>query len=274
MVEISPVDHGTTALECFFKDSMNNNSSTSASVLDSRLIHTLRRTMGPNIKPTAIQSNAIPLLLNGYDVMASSPTGSGKSLMFGLPLLQRLLQTSTVRNNNSNNNIGAPASLIISPTRELAIQTSAVLKSFVNSNNNNKKTLLNVCLATGGADVKSQRQQLPSCDVLVGTPGRIIQFIDERKLSLSNIEYLVIDEADRLLDMGFEPQLTRIGRSLRYNEQKSILCSATLKAQRLASDFLKSNYYFVSVGKVGGTHSNIKQRFEWVNTNFYYDNNN
>ncbi len=103
--------------------------------------------------------------------------------------------------------------------------------------------------------------------MLVGTPGRICQFLDERKLSLQYVDYLVIDEADRLLDMGFEKDLTRIARSFsRNSKRQSVLCSATfpLGVQRLAADFLKQKYYFVSVGKVGGTHSSIKQQFEWV----------
>lgn len=121
--------------------------------------------------------------------------------------------------------------------------------------------------ATGGSDTRQQRQSLPGCNVLVGTPGRICQFLDERKLSLQSIDYLVIDEADRLLDMGFEKDLTRIARSFsRNNNRQSVLCSATfpLGVQRLAADFLNQNYYFVSAGKVGSTESLIKQRFEWI----------
>lgn len=121
--------------------------------------------------------------------------------------------------------------------------------------------------ATGGSDTRSQRQALPKCNVLVGTPGRICQFLDERNLSLQSIDYLVIDEADRLLDMGFEKDLTRISRSFsRQSNRQSVLCSATfpIGVQRLAADFLNERYYFVSVGKVGGTHSKIKQEFEWV----------
>jgi superfamily II DNA/RNA helicase len=102
---------------------------------------------------------------------------------------------------------------------------------------------------------------------LVGTPGRICQFLDERILSLKSIDYLVIDEADRLLDMGFEKDLTRISRSFpRHGNRQSVLCSATfpLRVQRLASDFLNKHYYFVSVGKVGSTHSLINHQFEWI----------
>eukprot|EP00536_Pseudo-nitzschia_multiseries_P002733 jgi/Psemu1/6184/gm1.6184_g len=261
--------------------------------LDDRLLRKLQRMIGENASPTAIQAHAIPLLLDGHDVMASSPTGSGKSIMFDLPLLQRLLVSQQAgvgaRRSTKNGGIGAPAALVISPTRELAAQTASVLKSFVAARGKNsgggakesEQALLNVCMATGGADLRNQRQQLSSCDILVGTPGRILQFADERKLSLGSVEYIVVDEADRLLDMGFEPQLTRIARSLRQggsrnrgfdggDQQQSVLCSATfpLGVQRLAADFLRPDYYFVSVGRVGSTHSNIRQRFEWVNTSY------
>ena len=156
--------------------------------------------------------------------------------------------------------MGRPSALVIAPTRELAIQIDGVLKGF-------KSMQLNICLATGGSDTRQQRQRLPSCDVLVGTPGRIVQFIDERNLSLGDTDFLVIDEADRLLDLGFEKELTRIARSISKQKQ-SVLCSATFPegVQRLAADFLRPDYYFVSVGRVGSTQSNIRQRFEWVDT--------
>lgn len=109
----------------------------------------------------------------------------------------------------------------------------------------------------------------------IGTPGRVCQFLDERKLSLQSVKYLVIDEADRLLDMGFEPQLTRIAQSFSRKYQKqSVLCSATFPqgVQRMAADFLDPKYYFVSIGRVGSTHSGITQRFEWINTYGGYNN--
>jgi len=151
-VEVSPADHGTTPMPSF------TNGSGSPS-LDSRLVRRLR---SMNItKPTAIQSHALPLLLNNsYDVMASSATGSGKTLMFALPLLEKLMSTGV--STKSNSNMGLPSALIISPTRELAGQTAGVLNSFT------KSEKINVCLATGGSDSRNQRQQLPRCNVLVG----------------------------------------------------------------------------------------------------------
>lgn len=150
----------------------------------------------------------------------------------------------------------------------MAVQIAGVLKTFAISNKS-LQAKINVCLATGGSNTRQQRQSLPKCNVLVGTPGRIVQFIDERNLSLQNVNYLVIDEADRLLDLGFEKELNRISRALRNKQKQSILCSATFPegVQRLAADFLDPSYYFVSVGVVGSTHSKIRQRFEWMNIN-------
>lgn len=260
VVEVSPSDHGTTPIADFGR---------SGSVLDDRLVRSLRSPTMNITVPTPVQSHAMPLLLNRYDVMASSATGSGKTMMFGLPLLNQLLTLDRGKapNNKAGGTTGQPMALVISPTRELAVQTAGVFNSFA-KDDASLRARINVCLATGGSDTRNQRQMLPRCNVLVGTPGRICQFLDERKLSLQSVNYLVIDEADRLLDMGFEPQLTRIARSFSRTVQKqSVLCSATFPAgvQRLAADFLDPSYYFVSVGKVGSTHSSIDQRFEWIN---------
>jgi len=246
-VEVSPSDHGTLPLKDF-----------ASSILDKRITDTLK---SPNMNitaPTPIQAHSLPLLFERHDIMASSATGSGKTLMFGLPLLNKLLTIGkSIPPNKSNT--GSPSALIISPTRELAVQTANVLNNF--------DCGISISLATGGSDTRQQRQSLSNCNILVGTPGRICQFLDERKLSLQSIDYLVIDEADRLLDMGFEKDLTRIARSFSRNSRRqSVLCSATfpLGVQRLAADFLNQNYYFVSAGKVGSTQSLIKQQFEWV----------
>ncbi|KAL7503790.1 hypothetical protein ACHAXN_001533 [Cyclotella atomus] len=244
-VEVSPSTHNTVPLIDF----------QSTDSFDRKLVHTLQSAMSIT-KPTPVQSHAIPLLLNQYDVMASSATGSGKTIMFGLPLLQKVINAGRRRGGNGGGvgGVGMPSSL-------LATQISEILKTFTSSTHWHIK----VSLATGGSDTRQQRQSLSNCNILVGTPGRIVQFIDEPKLSLNNIVYLVIDEADRLLDLGFEKELTRISRALK-NEKQSVLCSATFPdgVQRLAADFLDPKYYFVSVGVVGSTHSKIRQRFEWM----------
>ena len=262
-VEISPTDHGTKPLTSF-KISGEK---------DRRIQSVLQKQNWT--KPTAIQAHAIPLIQEGLDVMASSQTGSGKSLMFCLPLVEKLLQTPKrfkPRTGGGSRAGATPLALIVSPTRELAIQTADVLKVLC------KPLDLQVSLATGGNDLKEQRQQLTNSDILVGTPGRILQFSDERNLRLggrrrdegnNHLQYLVIDEADRLLDLGFEPQMTRISKLLpKQKKHQSILCSATFPrgVQRMAADFLSPNYYFISIGKVGSTEKNIDQQLEWIDS--------
>jgi len=143
---------------------------------------------------------------------------------------------------------------------------------------------LKVALATGGESVSQQRRAAQQADILVATPGRLLQFVDERSLILNNsknkqgsVKMVIVDEADRMLDMGFEPQLQRIARALgrhsvtaldqsnNTEDRVTVLCSATfpLAVQRLASTFLKPNYYFVAAGKVGETNNRISQEVLW-----------
>lgn len=136
-VEVSPSDHGTTPISDF---------SRSGSILDGRLLKALQSPSMNITTPTPIQSHAMPLLLNNHDVMASSATGSGKTLMFGLPLLERLL-TLGGRESNRGNGMGLPAALVISPTRELAVQTAGVLNGFAKADAS-LRTKINVCLGT------------------------------------------------------------------------------------------------------------------------------
>lgn len=245
-VEISPTNHGTKALDRLddiFRDDA---------------IRSLLRTQSL-ITPTPIQAHTIPLILADFDVLASASTGSGKTLMFALPILRGILlhRRSSMRNNNQHRDANQPLALILNPTRELAMQTAEILDQF---------SSLSVGMATGGEDTRKQRQQLSKIDILVGTPGRILQFLDERVLNLKDIRYVVVDEADRMLDLGFEPQLKRIARALRNPNRQTTFCSATFppEVQRLASEFLKPDYYFVAAGKVGSLHSRISQTLIWV----------
>ena len=269
-VEISPSNHGTRPLVSF-KSGGNEN----GTQIDSRLLKMLVK--DELITPTPIQAHAVPLLLRGQDLMASAQTGSGKTLMFALPLANRLLRQShrSKAGHGSNNpKMATPSALILSPTRELAQQTASGLRRLVS------QTPLQVRLATGGSNTKIQRRDmLAGCDILVGTPGRVIQFVDERCLRLTDrcVE-VVVDEADRMLDLGFEIQLRRIARALgrwhhhhpqqqhREGERHTVLCSATFppEVQRVASEFLRGSYYFVAAGRVGATHGNIAQKLHWV----------
>ena len=251
LCEISPPNHGTRPLTSF-KDIKQ---------LDRRLRDAL---CGANlVRPTTIQAHAVPLLIGGEDVMASAQTGSGKTAMFTIPMIHRLL--SEPRRGRRSGAI-APSALVLSPTRELAAQIARLATQL------GSPAGLRVVLATGGADMRRQREELArGCDVMVGTPGRVLQWAEERVVSLRSTTEVVVDEADRMLDLGFEPQLRRIARlferppSAGTPHRHTVFCSATFPAevQRLASDFLRPNYYFVAAGRVGATHSRIAQRLLW-----------
>jgi ATP-dependent RNA helicase DeaD len=158
--------------------------------------------------PVPVQAEAVPALLEGRDVVIEAPTGSGKTLAFLLPLVEY---------------IGAPApgprALVVTPTRELAVQVEAVLASLDHG--------VRVALLYGGVGYAGQTQALKKgVDVVIGTPGRILDMVGRKLVSLSRVEYVVLDEADEMLDFGFAPDIERI-LSLTYHAQ-TVLASATV----------------------------------------------
>lgn len=164
--------------------------------------------------PTPIQQEAIPLLLAGEDVLACAATGSGKTLAFALPLLQKLLDEP---------NKGKQAvALILSPTRELAFQTQHVLNNFGSA------LAPRIAMITGGQSPAAQVDYLQQgCDIIIATPGRLLQLVEQEQADLSSIEYVVIDEADRMLDMGQGPDVANALAAISTAFQTSLF-SATL----------------------------------------------
>ena len=160
--------------------------------------------------PFAIQSLVLPDALAGLDILAESPTGSGKTLAFGLPLVERTAGAGK-----------RPAALVLVPTRELALQVAADLTPLAAAKG------LRVATVYGGAPIAAQITKARSAHVLVATPGRLYDLLERRAVSLSDVRVLVLDEADRMLDMGFKPQVDRILRSVPDNRQ-TMLFSATL----------------------------------------------
>ena len=158
--------------------------------------------------PNRVQSEAVPALLEGRDVVMQSPTGSGKTLAYLIPLLDRIEPGGP-----------GPRALIVAPTRELAIQVDAVFKSL--------DSQLRTALLYGGVGYHTQMQALKRrADVVIGTPGRILDMIERRLVSLSRVEYLVLDEADEMFDAGFARDVERI-IGLTYSPQ-TVLASATI----------------------------------------------
>ncbi|XP_078176725.1 DEAD-box ATP-dependent RNA helicase 37-like isoform X3 [Carex rostrata] len=215
-------------------------------------------------KPTPVQKHAIPVIMAGRDLMACAQTGSGKTAAFCLPIIAGILKgrngfSETRGPRGTGSRAASPVALIICPTRELAGQIHDEVKKFAN------RTRVRVAVAYGGVPIFQQLRSLQGgVDILVATPGRLVDLIDRAKVSLQNVKYLTLDEADRMLDMGFEPQIRRIIEENYMPPspvRQTMLFSATFPSeiQRLAADFL-SNYVYLTVGKVGSSTDLITQK--------------
>lgn len=218
--------------------------------------------------PTPVQKYSIPIVMGGRDLMACAQTGSGKTGGFLFPILSQAFQNGPAGNVPQQGGFqrqrkALPTSLILAPTRELVSQIYEESRKFA------YRSWVRPCVVYGGADIGSQLRQIErGCDLLVATPGRLVDLIERGRISLANIKYLVLDEADRMLDMGFEPQIRRIveGEDMPSTEgRQTLMFSATFPRdiQLLARDFLRE-YIFLSVGRVGSTSENITQKVEYV----------
>ncbi|GAB1737653.1 hypothetical protein NU219Hw_g2067t1 [Hortaea werneckii] len=218
--------------------------------------------------PTPVQKYSVPIVMGGRDLMACAQTGSGKTGGFLFPILSQAFQNGPVgsvpqQSGFARQRKAYPTSLILAPTRELVSQIFDEARKFT------YRSWVRPCVVYGGADIGSQLRQIErGCDLLVATPGRLVDLIERGRISLGNIKYLVLDEADRMLDMGFEPQIRRIveGEDMpRTDMRQTLMFSATFPRdiQVLARDFLRE-YIFLSVGRVGSTSENITQKVEYV----------
>ncbi len=178
--------------------------------------------------PTAVQAAALPAILAGADVFALARTGSGKTAAFALPLLQRLVESPP---------LPGPRALVLAPTRELAVQTAELLRDLAAA----LPQRLKVALAFGGVSINPQLMALRGgCDVMVATPGRLLDLLDHNGLTLVGVQCLVLDEADRLLGQGFAEELQRVLALLPARRQ-ALLFSATFPpaVQTLAGQLLR-----------------------------------
>src|SRR3954453_22659084 len=171
--------------------------------------------------PFPVQSMVVGDVLAGHDVLVKSPTGSGKTLAFGAPMADLIAATDP-----------RPAGLVLAPTRELASQIVDELYDVMHAR------ALSITAVYGGAGIAKQARLAPRAHVLVATPGRLQDLLDRGAVSLANVHMLVLDEADRMLDMGFRPAVDRIVR-LTSNDRQTMLFSATLDGEvgRLASKY-------------------------------------
>jgi ATP-dependent RNA helicase RhlE len=180
--------------------------------------------------PTPVQANAIPVAVRGDDLMARAQTGTGKTAAFGLPMIERLLvQRGRARTPRT------PRGLVLVPTRELAIQVERALTTYGSS------VRLRVATIIGGAGMRPQVEALRrGVDIVVATPGRLLDHMQQRTIDVSAVEIVTLDEADRMLDMGFLPSLRRVLQATPRARQ-TLLFSATLSAdvKRLAAEFTR-----------------------------------
>lgn len=202
---------------------------------------------------TPIQAQAIPVVLQGRDVMGAAQTGTGKTAAFALPLLQRMM----VHENASASPARHPVrALVLLPTRELAVQVAQQIELFA------KHTQLRSAVVFGGMDMKPQTLDLKQgVEVLVATPGRLLDHIEAKNAVLNQVEYVVLDEADRMLDIGFLPDLQRI-LSYLPRQRTTLLFSATFSPEikRLANSYLQ-NPVTVEVARSNAAASTVEQHF-------------
>ncbi|HET9641884.1 MAG TPA: DEAD/DEAH box helicase [Burkholderiaceae bacterium] len=219
--------------------------------LDSKLLRAVANQGYATMTP--IQAKAIPIVLAGRDVMGAAQTGTGKTAAFSLPLLQKMLQHETASMSPARHPVRA---LVLAPTRELADQVAANVKAYA------RYTQLRVAVVFGGIDMKPQTEELRrGVEVLIATPGRLLDHIEAKNAVLNQVEYVVLDEADRMLDIGFLPDLQRILNYLPQQRQ-TLLFSATFSPEirKLAQSYLQDPVT-VEVARPNATASTVEQRF-------------
>jgi superfamily II DNA/RNA helicase len=200
---------------------------------------------GGIVEPFRIQSLVLPDAIAGRDILAKSPTGSGKTLAFGIPLVERIAPTGR-----------RPEALVLVPTRELALQVAEAVGSFA------KAKGLQVGLAYGGTPVGAQAKRMRGAHIVVATPGRLQDLIERKLVNLDGITMLVLDEADRMLDMGFRPQVERILRSV-PKERQTMLFSATLDGEvgELADTYTRDPARFAATREIENFDGVIEHDF-------------
>jgi ATP-dependent RNA helicase RhlE len=207
--------------------------------------------------PTPIQAQAIPTVLSGGDLMAGAQTGTGKTAGFVLPMLQRLSEKSAQVAAGARSPIRA---LILTPTRELAAQVEESVRTY------GKYTKLSSMAMFGGVSINPQIQRLKSrLDILVSTPGRLLDHVQQRTIDLSQVQILVLDEADRMLDMGFIKDIKKV-LALLPKQRQNLLFSATFSDEiKTLADGLLNNPALIEVARRNATAENITQKVYEVN---------
>ncbi|AOK30257.1 MULTISPECIES: DEAD/DEAH box helicase [Burkholderia] len=201
--------------------------------------------------PTPIQAKAIPVVLSGRDVMGAAQTGTGKTASFSLPIIQRLLPQANTSASPARHPVRA---LILTPTRELADQVAANVHAYA------KHTPLRSAVVFGGVDMNPQMAELRrGVEILIATPGRLLDHVQQKTANLGQVQILVLDEADRMLDMGFLPDLQRI-LNLLPDARQTLLFSATFSPEikKLAATYLRDPQT-IEVARSNATAATVTQ---------------
>jgi ATP-dependent RNA helicase RhlE len=203
------------------------------------------------VHPTPIQAQAIPVVLQGRDVMGAAQTGTGKTAGFSLPIIQMLLEHASSSMSPARHPVRA---LILTPTRELAVQVAENVKAYA------QHTPLRSTVVFGGMDMKPQTETLRrGVEIVIATPGRLLDHVEQKNISLAQVQMLVMDEADRMLDMGFLPDLQRI-INLLPKKRQNLMFSATFSPEikKLANSFL-TNPTTIEVARSNATADKVTQ---------------
>ena len=205
-------------------------------------------------KPSPIQAQAIPVILSGRDVLGCAETGSGKTAAFSIPMIQHALHQAPLRQGDG------PFAIVMAPTRELAQQIETEAKTFTRSSRGFRTAII-----VGGTNMSEQRSMLRGgVQIVVATPGRLIDHLQQGNTNLARVSFVVLDEADRMLDMGFEPQIREVLMNLPKPHQ-TLLFSATMpvEVEALAADYLNKPVK-VKVGQTSAPTANVSQQLEKV----------
>ena len=217
------------------------------------------------LKPTAVQALGLPVAFSGRDMIAIAHTGSGKTLAFILPIVMRALEVELDDRTSLRSNEG-PIGLILCPSRELAKQTQEIAERVAEYMYRAGFPRINTMLCIGGIDMREQYQQLRSrgTHVMVATPGRLQHLLDSKRIHFDRCHYLCMDEADRMVDMGFEDDIRTILGFFKHQRQ-TLLFSATmpLKIREFAASALVKPVT-VNVGRAGSANLNVLQQVEYV----------
>ena len=202
-------------------------------------------------EPTPVQAEAIPLVLEGRDVLAAAQTGTGKTAAFVLPILQRLTQNLAYSQTSGRRPIRV---LVVTPTRELCLQVEESVRTY-----SQQRPVRSVAIYGGMPFDPQVRKLLQAPEIVVATPGRLLDHVEQRTIDLSKVEVLVLDEGDRMLDMGFIPDIRRIVKLL-PTQRQTLMFSATFSTEvrKLAADFLRQPT-FVQVTPQGSAAELVRQ---------------